>query len=41
MLLYYIILYYMTFKNKKNLSHTKKRIKRKNISRCLSGGGGP
>jgi len=29
----------MTFKNKKNLSHTKKRIKRKNISRCLSGGG--
>ena len=30
----------MTFKNKKNLYHTRRRIKRKNISRCLSGGGG-
>lgn len=30
----------MTFKNKKNLYHTRTRIKRKNSSRCLSGGGG-
>ena len=30
----------MTFKNKKNLYHTRRRIKRNNISRCLSGGGG-